>query len=239
MLVQRKLKYMKSFARKFVALKLILIALIISPLYLRAQSRMMGELTITKLADGGFVTVNGERATTGRSIAASSEIATSAQASAKVLLPQTGTVLIAPATKLNLSFVAGSVSGDLSSGEITIETAPGTTLNFLTPDGAITLPAAAQSNVVKLSVENRRTRVQTLTGQASFNNVTVSAGEFYPAAADSGSQAQTPNNNSSSSRRVSPLLILGILGAVGAVVVVALSSSSGGRSDTPVLSPVR
>lgn len=229
---------MKSFARKFLALNLVLAVLAVSPLYLLGQEKFMGELVVTKLAADGFVTVGGERVESGRSIAAASEIATSAQASAKVLLPQTGTILIAPDTRLNLSFINASISGDLISGEITIETTPNTTLSFLTPDGAVTLPVAAQSNVVKITVANRKTRVQTLTGQVGFNNVLVSAGEFYPRA-DDGTNSGKPPNDSSARRGISPLIIVGILGAVGAVALIALSSSSSGSNDVPVLSPVR
>lgn len=231
---------MKIPVNKFIV-NVLLIAILTaaSPLYLLAQNKLMGEVVITKTSAKGFVTINGERVVSGRSIMATSEIATSPQASAKVLFPPTGSVLIEPNTNLNLSFTNAGISGDLISGKITVQTAPNTTLNFLTPDGVITLPVVNQSNILKITVENKRTFLQTLTGQVSINNVLVSEGEYYPAATSDNTNSGKPVNNNSKSSGISPLLILGVLGALGAAALVALSASGGNNSDTPIISPTR
>jgi len=228
---------MKTLVRKFITLSLVITTLTLSPLFLFAQNKLTGELLITKISADGFVSVNGEQAASGRSITSASEIVTSPQANAKVLLPQTGTVLIAPNSRLNLSFVSSSISGDLTSGEITIETAPNTTLNFLTPDGTITLPVTNQANVIKVKVEKNKTQIQTLTGQANFNNISIPAGEFYPL--NSGAPAAPAANAAGSSAGFNPLVIVGLLGAVGVVALVALAGGSKDSSSPPVVSPTR
>src|SRR5215212_4920103 len=169
---------MKIEIRKFIALSLFAAILLTSPQFLLAQTpRPVGELTITSTGDGGFVTINGERGVSGRSITSPSEITTSPQARAKISLAQTGTILIEPNSKLNLSFANAGISGEFSEGEVTIETVPNTTVNILTADGTLTIPNRNQINVIKISKDGGRTRINTLTGQAMFNNVLVSAGE--------------------------------------------------------------
>jgi hypothetical protein len=230
---------MKIFTYKFIVLNLILVILTTASQFLVAQNKFVGELTLTKNSPEGFVSINGERVVSGRSIMSTSEIITSPQASAKVLLPQTGTVLISPNSKLILSFVNSSISGDLSVGEAIIETVPNTTINLLTPDGTITLPNQIQTNIVKVTVENKRTRVQTLTGAVNFNNVLISAGEFYPLVNDDLTKSdKTGGATSNTSKSFNPILIIGILGAVAGIAVIALSASSD-KNDTPTLSPTR
>lgn len=230
---------MKKLIYKFIAFKLVLVILLVTPQVLLAQNKFIGELTITKSSPEGFVSINGERSVNGRSIISTSEITTSPQASAKVLLPQTGTILIAADSRLILSFLKSSISGDLTSGEITVETVANTSVNFLTPDGAITVPNQNQTNIVKITVEGKRTRVQTLTGAVNFNNVLVSAGEFYPLAFDNaGKSAASTNSDDGNSKGFNPLLIVGILGAVAGVAVVVLSASSSDGQASPV-SPTR
>ncbi len=230
---------MKTPIRRFIAFSLVLMILLASPQFSLAQNKLVGELIITKSSPEGFVSINGERGVSGRSITSTSEIISSPQASAKVLLPQTGTILISPNSKLILSFINSSISGDLNSGEITIETVANTSLNFLTPDGTITIPNQNQANIVKITVENKRTRVQTLTGAVNFNNVLVSAGEFYPLAVNNGTKSgKSLEVDVNSSKSFNPLLIIGILGAVAGVAVIVLSASSD-NGKTPTVSPTR
>ncbi len=230
---------MKTPIRKFVAFSLVLMILLASPQFLLAQNKLVGELVITKSSPEGFVSINGERSINGRSITSTSEIITSPRASAKVLIPQTGTILISPNSKLILSFLSSSISGDLNSGQITIETVANTSLNFLTPDGTITIPNQNQANIVKVTVENKKTRVQTLTGAVNFNNVLVSAGEFYPLAVDDETKSgKSVGVDANTSKGFNPLLIIGILGAVAGVAVIVLSASSD-SGETPNVSPTR
>ena len=226
---------MKTKILQFISLGLMLAILLASPQFLLAQNnRLTGELTITTTGAGGFVTVNGERVVDGRSIMSPAEIVTSPQARAKVSLPQTGTILIAPGSKLNLSFAASGISGEFSDGEVTIETVPNTTVNLLTADGTLTLPNPKQINVVKISRENGSTRVNTLTGQAMFNNVPVSAGEFYPQTNATVPDKPTGGGSNKSGNKSALLLIL--LGAAAGGVVLALVASSS-NNDNPTVSP--
>lgn len=209
-----------------------------SPHYFLAQNKSVGELVITKISPDGFVTVNKEQAVSGRSITSTSEIVTSPQASAKVLLPQTGTILVSPNSKLILSFMNLSISGDLSYGEVTIEALPNTSLNFLVPDGTITTTNQNQASIIKVTVENKKTRIQTLTGAVNFNNVLVSAGEFYPVAAnDKATSGKSVDVDSKNSKSFNPLLIISVLGAVVAVALIAASSSN--NSESATVSPTR
>ncbi len=85
---------MKTHVYKFIAFSLVLTILLASPQFLSAQSKLVGELVITKNSPEGFVSINGERVVSGRSIISTSEIITSPQASAKILLHKTGSILI-------------------------------------------------------------------------------------------------------------------------------------------------
>jgi len=227
---------MKTKILQFISLSLLLAVLLASPPFLLAQTnRLVGELTVTSTGADGFVTVNGERVVDGRSIMSPAEIVTSPQARARVSLPQTGTILIAPGSKLNLSFANSGISGEFSDGEVTIETVPNTTVNLLTADGTLTLPNPKQINVVKISKENGRTRVNTLTGQAMFNNVPVSAGEFYPQP-NTTTPDKTAGTSSNKSSNKSALILI-LLGAAAGGVVLALVASSSSNDDNPTVSP--
>jgi hypothetical protein len=228
---------MKTGIRKFISLGLLIAITLTSPQFLTAQTtRPTGELTITSTGEGGFVTVNGERAVDGRTITSPSEIVTSPQARAKISLAQTGTILIEPNSRLNLSFANSGISGEFSDGEVTIETVPNTTVNILTPNGTLTVPNRNQINIVKISKENGRTRINTLTGQATFNNVLVSAGDFYPQ--PSTTPDKTGGAGSTRSGNNNSLLIIALLGAAGGAAVLALLASSN-NDDSPTVSPTR
>ncbi|MDQ6787347.1 MAG: hypothetical protein M3033_11125 [Acidobacteriota bacterium] len=232
---------MKKRIHKIISAVLFTAILITSPKFLSAQNgRLVGELTVIKDASSAaaneeFVTIDGARATSGRSVMSPADIVTPAGASAKISIPQTGIVTISPGSKMNLSFVNSSIAGELAVGEITIETIPNTTINIFTRDGAITTPNRNEKTIVKISIENGAARVTTLNGQVMFNNVLVPAGEYFP---QSKSNAADTSKSSDSSGGINPLLIVGILGAVGAAALIALSVSSN-NSNSPTVSPTR
>lgn len=232
--------YMQIHIYKYITICLAVTILALSPSFLLAQQKFLGELLITKNSSEGFVTVNSERVITGRSITSPSLISTSPQATAKISLSKTGNILLSPDSKLNLSFINSSISMDIASGEVTIETVPNTSLNLFTPDGNLTLPIENQANIIRVKVVNGKTLVQTLAGKAKFNSVLVSAGEFYPLAPNSDitSDKSIEKNNANDSKSYNPLLIVALLGGVGAIVLVALSSSSG-NDTAPIVSPTR
>lgn len=231
---------MKTLIYKITVVSLMLAILMVAPRFLLAQNKIVGELTVTKNSPEGFVSINGERSVSGRSIISTSEIITSPQSGAKVVLPMTGTVLISPNSKLVLSFLNSSISGELNYGEITIETVPNTSLNLLTSDGAVTIPNQNQANIFKIAVENKTTRVQTITGTVSFNNVVVSAGEFYPVLDKNNTKLDKSAavDSNESKKSFNPLLIVAIAGAVAVVAIIALSASSN-EGNVQTVSPVR
>lgn len=215
----------------------------VSPEILSAQSkRLVGELTVVKngLPSSGtpvsdaFVTIDGVRAASGRSVMSPSDVVTPADASAKITFAQTGTVTIAPNSAMSLTFVDASISGDLANGEVVLETIPNTTLNIFTRDGAVWTPNRNEKNTVRITVKNGATRISVIDGQIMFNKVTVSAGESFPRSASGNTQDDDSDNGSG----INPLLIAGIAGAVAAAVIIALTVSSS-DDENPVISPTR
>jgi len=208
-----------------------------SPQFLFAQSqRLYGELTVIKNSSAtmgdAFVTVDGARAASGRSVSSPSDITTTPDTSARISFAQTGAVTLAPNSKISLTFVNSSIAGDLTAGEATIETVPNTTISIFTRDGMITTPNRNEKNTVKISIVNGATSVNVISGQALFNKVLVSAGEIYPRNTNTAA-----DNSDSSSKGFRPVYIIAILGAVAAAVAIALSTSSNGGSNNSVVSP--
>ena len=232
---------MKKIIHNLIVCTLIVVLTTFCPTFLTAQQKLMGELTINGNASGGFVTLNGERVVNGRSISSPSAISTAPQTSARIFLAKTGTISIAPDSKLNLSFISSSLSVDISAGEITVQAMPNTSLNLFTPDGNLTLPIENQENIVKIEIVNGKTIVRTLAGQAGFNNVIISAGEYYPLDApnNAGENNQTATDNSAKSKGLSPYLLVGLLGGAAAIALVVLAGSSNNGNNTPVVSPTR
>ena len=90
---------------------------------LAGSDRIAGELTVTGNGingDAAPVTVNGEAAKSGRSIFSSSIIATPSNAGAVIDLGKAGIIELAPNTSFSVTFDDKSVSGDLTSGKLTV-----------------------------------------------------------------------------------------------------------------------
>lgn len=221
----------------FCAFSFFVSLLILSVQTISAQEKLMGEITVTNINNAnGFVTVNGERIVSGRTIMSPADISTSAQTSAKITLPNTGNILISPNAKVKLFFVKAGISGDVTAGEVVFATDAGTMLNILTADGETTLVDKNQSNVVKLTVANGTTRINTLVGAAIFNTQTVSAGEYFPVQSDSGNKtpAAAPQKDKENS---GGLILIAVIGAAAAAVIIGLAARGG--DDSPSVSPVR
>jgi ferric-dicitrate binding protein FerR (iron transport regulator) len=219
--------------RRYFSLMLLLTLSVASSKIALAQNKIMGELTIS--GTNAVVTVNGERVVSGRSINSPSEIATFADSTAKVSLPQLGEVILAPNSRINLSFDASSISGDFLSGKLTVDVLPNKRLNLQTADGAITVANLNEETVVNIDFENGRTRVSTLSGAVQFNGVTVAAGQIHSAGTSTtGRTAGTGAGGGSGSMA---LILLALAGAVGVGLAFALQ---GGGDDSPSpVSPVR
>lgn len=223
---------MKIFIHRLFSLILLITLTIQFSNKTQAQNKLMGEIIITGASANDFVTINKEKIVSGRTIISPADILTSAGASAKIVLPKTGMILVSPNTELKLSFVNGGISGDLLKGEVIFNTEPGTMLNIFTPDGTTTLADKSKQNIVKLTVENGAARINTLVGTAVFNTVEVKAGEYYP--------IRTDNNDSSVSNKSSKgntgIILLALIGAAAAVLGLVVG---GGNDNSSPASPVR
>ena len=88
---------------------------------LASPAAAVGELTITASgSDIPNVTVNGEMAKSGRSIFSSSVVSTPENASAVINLGKAGSIELAPNSTFAVSFDSSSISGDLTSGTVTV-----------------------------------------------------------------------------------------------------------------------
>lgn len=113
------------------------------------SERIAGALSVSGKninGEAAFVKVNGEVAQTGRSIFSSSTIATPADANAVIDLGKTGKIQLAPNTILALSFTEKGISGDLSTGQVTVLSASDA-VSIKTVDGKVVKLNAGDSAV--------------------------------------------------------------------------------------------
>lgn len=174
--------------------------------------RLMGELTVTG-ASG--VSVNGERAVSGRSISSSSVVATSADSSAVINLGKTGRIELAPNSSLSLNFDEKTISGSINEGDVKISSAPGVAVKFAAKNGEIT-NEASELNVFSVDSAGK---VIAENGTLYLNNgetVTQTGG-------------QTTDDDNKAAVYI-PVAIL--VGAVAAVVIFA--AASGDDDSTPI-----
>ena len=90
---------------------------------LAASDRAAGELLVSGTSSNGetpFVLVNGEAAQSGRSIFSSSVITTPENTTALLNLGKIGQVKLAPNSSFALNFSNNGISGDLTSGQLTV-----------------------------------------------------------------------------------------------------------------------
>ncbi len=211
----------------------------VCPTFTAAQDKLLGELTIENnpAASGEpFITLNGERVLSGRSVVSPADIETPAQTSAKISLTGTGILKIAPASKMNLYFEKTSISGDFLKGSVTVDALAYTKFNILTPEGAVTASNLNNENVFVINLVNNKTQVNVLAGEVLFNGVLVIAGQTYPAQT---ADANPVKNNNPGGANSNKLLYI-ILGAAGAAAVIAaLSLSGGSNNNNSNVSPIR
>lgn len=94
-----------------------------STVALAKSEKIVGEILVSGKTVGGqnsFVKINGENAQSGRSIFTGSTVATPENASAVISMGKAGKIELAPNTIVFLSFDENEMSGDLSSGGITV-----------------------------------------------------------------------------------------------------------------------
>ncbi len=118
---------MKFFDYKISSTIFLFLVLLVSPTNINAQEKLLGELTIENNVSAigdQFITLNKERVISGRSMMSPADIETPAQTAAKISLPKTGIIRIAPDSKMNLYFENASISGDFLQGNITVDALP-------------------------------------------------------------------------------------------------------------------
>lgn len=175
--------------------------------------QLMGELTIT---GASAVSVNGERAATGRSISSSSVVATSADSSAVINLGKIGRIELAPNSSLSLNFDEKTISGSINDGSVKVSSAPGVEVKLATKAGEIT-NEASELNVFSVDTAGK---IVTESGQQTGGQQTGGK--------------QTTGDITDSDAFI-PVVIL--LGAVA--VTVAYLATTGDDDELKVVSAVR
>ena len=225
---------------KIVAFLVLNIIALNAPLTIFAQTPVVGSLNVNTSAgkkpeDAKFF-VNGEAATSGRTVTSPAEINSGAAASGEVKIPNIGVVKIEPLTKMNLYFNSNSISGDITTGQITVENSPRTSLNILTPDGAVVGMTSDQTLSVQIMVKNGRTQIRGLAGEVSFNGIKIAAGQSFNNALPDKKSADKDDDDSAKKNN-NLLLIALLVGGGGALAAVLALSAGGGSSGT--VSPTR
>jgi len=227
---------MKSLNIKFLVIALVGAMLMTSPTFLLAQGAPTGQLVVSGnnfKTQGNFVTVNNENSLSGRTVFSPAKIVTSPEANAKVILTKLGsTILFSPNSTMNLSFDNESITGDISSGKITIQNIGQTKINLTTPGGAVIF--SSQPTSIEISVINGKTVVRTDDGEVSYNGNRIAAGQ---------NSGGTPNSSAPSAGQTAAssgpnyLLIGGIVAAVAAAVVIGVVIANNDDDNSTVVSP--
>ncbi|MBA2605413.1 MAG: hypothetical protein H0U96_00915 [Acidobacteria bacterium] len=82
------------------------------------------------VSNDSFVTLNGERAFSGRTFFSSGVISTSEKAAATIKLGKLGSINLTPNSVLSLSFSENNISGELSAGNAEVFNNEGVTVNI-------------------------------------------------------------------------------------------------------------
>lgn len=102
------------------------------------KNASMGELIVSgSSADGSepSVTLNGEKAISGRTFFSSGTISTTESTTATIKLGTLGSVSVAPNSVLSLSFGDNTINGTISTGQVKVNNAEGVIVNILNVDG--------------------------------------------------------------------------------------------------------
>jgi len=99
-----------------------------------AESKPMAGVIIVSgqntISNDSFVTLNGERAFSGRTFFSSGIISTSEKATATIKLGKLGSINLTPNSVLSLSFSENNISGELSAGNAEVFNNEGVTVNI-------------------------------------------------------------------------------------------------------------
>lgn len=181
------------------------------------DNQLMGELTIN---GESIVTVNGERATSGRSISSSTVIATSADSTAVINLGKAGRIELAPNSSLILNFDEKTISGSINEGNLKVASAPGVEVKLATKAGEI-FNEASEANLFSVDTTGKAVAEN---GKLFLNNGTT--------VQQTG--GQTTDDEISAGEAFIPVAIL--LGAVAASVIYVMTKDD---DELRVVSPLR
>lgn len=199
----------------------------------------LAELTVSGAAvdgDAPTVSVNGERAFTGRTIQSSTTITTPATSSATINVGKLGRVEIAPNSNFVLNFDEKGISGNLISGNVRVVGSETAENSIQTKDSVVVADQAGDKAFVVNAVEDK-TSVTSETGIVALNSngksTTVGAG-----------QTQTTGQTDDDDDLVpgSAVMYAIIFGAAAAVLVYVATSDNNELqfgSGSQTVSPVR
>ncbi len=117
---------------------------------LATTDKIAGELIVNGKS---AVTVNGEVAQTGRSIFSASTITTPENATATINLGKLGKLELASNSTLTVNFDQNAITGNLTSGTVTVIGSADTSTVINTPHGSVS-SATAENNTFTASAEN-------------------------------------------------------------------------------------
>jgi hypothetical protein len=201
----------------------------------------MAELTVSGASINGeapTVSINGERAFSGRSVQSSTTVTTPATSSATINLGKLGRIELAPNSSLNLNFDEKGFSGNLLAGRVKVAGATDAEASIQTKDSTV-VAEKSQSKAFAVDFDADMTRVATETGSVMLNgktkSVKVNAGETK-------STRQDDDDDDGDIVPGSVALYTIIFGAAAAVLIYVAATSNneinvGG--STTVVSPTR
>jgi ferric-dicitrate binding protein FerR (iron transport regulator) len=195
-----------------------------------------------ELSISGQVAVNGENMVSGGTVFSDSIITTAEKSNATVNLSKLGRVDLAASSNLKLSFTEKSIMGLLDNGAAHVSTLAGTSVNFTTKDGLVTVDGS-QATSFTVNVVKGVTFLTTHSGVAQFHV----GGAVKQVAAGESATAGTPNpkndpgddDDKMSSGELAALLLLGA-GAVAGILYAAMHNNDlnfGGNAI--VISPAK
>jgi hypothetical protein len=100
-----------------------------------AAGNVSGEIIVSGHGDNASVTLNGEKAFSGRTFFSSGVIATT-ENSATINLGKLGRVMMAPNSTLSLNFTDNSISGEVIAGDVKVLNNEGVSVNVKNLDSA-------------------------------------------------------------------------------------------------------
>lgn len=194
-----------AWLRRVTTLGLMVAVFISSTMFVSAapdSKALAGEIIVSGSGENSAVTLNGERAYSGRTFFSSGVIVTPETGSAVVNLGKLGRINIAPNSLLSLSFSPNSISGKLSAGQIKVFSSEGVSVNIETSDNIVTNDAN-QSGVFTINVQSGATQAVAESGSISMKNAVPPTPQQTP----------TDDDDDDNSILVPVLVFAGIVGA--------------------------